>query len=89
MIRGRPFLTITAAAMLVAAPDLPSPLLVVATLLGGALAAGGAAAINAYMDRDIDPRDRSAGLRLLYAPPLTRTAALKTSDIEVTRGRSR
>jgi protoheme IX farnesyltransferase len=41
--------------MLVAAPQLPSLLLVVATLLGGAFAAGGAAAINAYLDRDIDP----------------------------------
>ncbi len=44
----------TLAAMLVASPDWPSPVLVLATLLGGALAAGGAAAINAYLDRDID-----------------------------------
>jgi protoheme IX farnesyltransferase len=56
----------TLAAMLIAAPDLPAPLLVVATLLGGALAAGGAAAINAYLDRDIDavmgPRTRQRPL---------------------------
>lgn len=44
----------TLAAMLIAGPGWPSPLLVGATLLGGALAAGGAAAINAYLDRDID-----------------------------------
>jgi protoheme IX farnesyltransferase len=40
--------------MLVASTDWPSPVVVAATLLGGALAAGGAAAINSYMDRDID-----------------------------------
>jgi protoheme IX farnesyltransferase len=44
----------TLAAMLVAGHDLPSPVLVIATLLGGAFAAGGAAAINSYIDRDID-----------------------------------
>jgi protoheme IX farnesyltransferase len=44
----------TLAAMLIAGREWPSPILVVATLLGGALAAGGAAAINAYLDRDID-----------------------------------
>jgi hypothetical protein len=33
-------------------------------------------------DRDIDPRDRFAGLLLLlYAQPLTRTASLRTSDV--------
>ncbi|HEX2325362.1 MAG TPA: heme o synthase, partial [Chloroflexota bacterium] len=44
----------TLAAMLIAGEGWPAPLLVGATLLGGALAAGGAAAINAYLDRDID-----------------------------------
>jgi len=44
----------TLAAMLVAGPTLPSVELVLVTLLGGALAAGGAAAINCYLDRDID-----------------------------------
>jgi len=34
-------------------------------------------------DREADPRDRLAGcLLLLYAQPLTRTAALRTSDVE-------
>lgn len=44
----------TLAAMLVAGDQLPSVGLVLITLLGGALAAGGAAAINCYLDRDID-----------------------------------
>ncbi|HEV2122073.1 MAG TPA: heme o synthase [Chloroflexota bacterium] len=44
----------TLAAMLVASEQWPAPLLVLVTLLGGALAAGGAAAINCYIDRDID-----------------------------------
>ena len=44
----------TLAAMLVATEALPSVELVLVTLLGGALAAGGAAAINCYLDRDID-----------------------------------
>jgi hypothetical protein len=36
-------------------------------------------------DRDADPRDRLAGcLLLLYAQPLTRTAALKSTDIALT-----
>jgi hypothetical protein len=36
-------------------------------------------------DPDIDPRDRLAGLLLLlYAQPLTRTAALRTNDVATT-----
>ncbi|HEV2458652.1 MAG TPA: heme o synthase [Ktedonobacterales bacterium] len=44
----------TLAAMVVAAGGLPSAGLVVATLVGGAMAAGSANAINCYWDRDID-----------------------------------
>ena len=44
----------TLCAMVVAADGWPSPLLVAATLLGGALAAGAANAFNHYLDRDID-----------------------------------
>ena len=44
----------TLAAMLMAQRGLPSIGLIVATLFGGALAAGGAGAINHYLDRDID-----------------------------------
>ena len=44
----------TLCAMIVAADGWPAPLLVAATLLGGALAAGAANAFNHYLDRDID-----------------------------------
>jgi protoheme IX farnesyltransferase len=44
----------TAATMVVAARGLPPLGTFLATMVGGALAAGGANAINCYMDRDID-----------------------------------
>lgn len=44
----------TLAAMLMAHRGLPPIGLIVFTLLGGALAAGGAGAINHYLDRDVD-----------------------------------
>jgi protoheme IX farnesyltransferase len=44
----------TLGAMLVAGAGWPSPLLILATLFGGALASGGASALNCYIDRDID-----------------------------------
>jgi heme o synthase len=47
-------LAVTALAMVMAARGMPSPLLLVATLLGGFFAAGSANAINCYIDRDID-----------------------------------
>ena len=47
-------LVTTLASMLVAARGFPPFHLVVATLLGGALAAGAANTFNCYMDRDID-----------------------------------
>jgi protoheme IX farnesyltransferase len=47
-------LVTTVPAMVLAARALPSLWLVVATLAGGTLAAGGANAINQYVDRDID-----------------------------------
>jgi protoheme IX farnesyltransferase len=46
------FTTVTA--MIVAANGIPSPLIVIPTLLGGALSAGGASVINQYLDRDMD-----------------------------------
>jgi len=48
-------LATTAAAMVIAARGLPNIGLLIATLVGGALMAGGAGAINHYVDRDIDP----------------------------------
>ncbi len=47
-------LGVTVAAMAIARQGLPPLLLVVATLLGGAMAAGSANCINCYIDRDID-----------------------------------
>jgi protoheme IX farnesyltransferase len=47
-------LVTTFAAMLIAQRGLPSLPLVFFTLLGGALSASGASAINSYIDRDID-----------------------------------
>ncbi|MGI9623898.1 MAG: heme o synthase [Acidimicrobiales bacterium] len=47
-------LVTTVPTMIVAEGGLPSLWLVTATVLGGALAAGGANAINMYVDRDID-----------------------------------
>jgi heme o synthase len=44
----------TLAAMLMAQPGLPPLPLIALTLLGGALATGGAGAINHYLDRDVD-----------------------------------
>jgi len=47
-------LVTTVPAMVLAANGWPSTLLVLYTLIGGTLAAGGANAINCYVDRDID-----------------------------------
>ncbi|MGI8633501.1 MAG: heme o synthase [Solirubrobacterales bacterium] len=46
----------TVAAMFVADPSGPSAVLVVWTVLGGYLSAGGAGALNHYLDRDVDAR---------------------------------
>ena len=47
-------LVTTVPAMILAAGGMPSPWLIVATLVGGTLTAGGANAINQYLDRDLD-----------------------------------
>src|SRR5690242_8243834 len=47
-------LVTTLPTMVVAARGMPPLSLMIATLAGGALAAGGANAINMYVDRDID-----------------------------------
>ncbi|MDQ3955853.1 MAG: heme o synthase [Actinomycetota bacterium] len=47
-------LVTTVPSMIVAERGLPSPVLILWTLVGGTLAAGGANAINCYVDRDID-----------------------------------
>lgn len=49
-------LVTTLAAMFVAAGGVPGTWLVIWTMLGGALSAGGASALNQYIDRDLDAK---------------------------------
>ncbi len=62
--------------MFVAKHGWPSPWLMVATLLGGALAAGGANAINMFIDRDIDRLMHRTEKRPLVTGMVTPRAAL-------------
>src|SRR5256885_11178474 len=69
-------LVTTVPTMVVAARGLPSGWLVLATLVGGSLAAGGANAINMYVDRDIDAIMRRTANRPLVTGEITPPAAL-------------
>jgi heme o synthase len=70
-------LGVTLAAMVIASPSgLPSLGLIVATLVGGALAAGSANAINCYCDRDIDQVMTRTQSRALPAHRVSETNAL-------------
>src|SRR3954454_16947211 len=62
--------------MIVAKRGLPSIELMVTTLVGGALAAGGANAINMYVDRDIDAVMKRTQNRPLVTGEITPRAAL-------------
>jgi protoheme IX farnesyltransferase len=74
-------LVTTVPTMVVAARGLPDLGLVVATLVGGTLAAGGANAINMFVDRDIDAlMARTAG-RPLVTGAMTPRAALSFAVI--------
>ncbi len=66
----------TLAAMAVAAQGMPSPGLMLATLVGGAMAAGSANAINCWWDRDIDQVMSRTRLRALPAQRVPETHAL-------------
>ncbi len=70
-------LVTTLPTMVVAKHALPSIWLMLATLLGGALAAGGANAINMYVDRDIDKVMHRTRNRPLVTGTLTPKAALR------------
>jgi heme o synthase len=69
-------LVTTLPTMVVAARGLPGAGLVVATLVGGSLAAGGANAINMYVDRDIDAVMHRTSNRPLVTGAVTPRAAL-------------
>jgi protoheme IX farnesyltransferase len=66
----------TVPTMVVAARGLPPLWLVVATVIGGTLAAGGANAINRYVDRDIDALMKRTEKRPLVTGEVTPRAAL-------------
>jgi protoheme IX farnesyltransferase len=67
----------TVPAMILAARGVPSPWLILATLIGGAVAAGSANAINMYLDRDIDEVMRRTRQRPLPAHAVTPARALR------------
>ena len=69
-------LVTTLPTMVVAQRGLPPVGLMVATLVGGALAAGGANAINMYVDRDIDRVMKRTKHRPLVTGAMTPAAAL-------------
>jgi protoheme IX farnesyltransferase len=78
-------LVTTVPAMVVAAGAWPSTWLVIATLIGGTLSAGGANAINCYIDRDIDevmPRTKRRPLPTHKVAP--RNALLFGSALGIT-----
>ena len=69
-------LVTTLPAMILAAHGLPDLETVLATLVGGTLAAGSANALNCYVDRDIDQVMRRTGKRPLARHVVTPRAAL-------------
>lgn len=66
----------TVAGLLLASPPWPNAGVVVATLVGGALAAGGANALNQYHDRDVDELMRRTRRRPLPSQRVTADEAL-------------
>ncbi|HZD16767.1 MAG TPA: heme o synthase, partial [Actinomycetota bacterium] len=66
----------TVPAMVLAERGMPSPWLVLATLFGGAIAAGAANAVNNYLDRDIDEVMRRTRRRPLPAHRIAPERAL-------------
>jgi protoheme IX farnesyltransferase len=69
-------LVTTVPTMVLAARGLPSGWLILETLIGGTLAAGGANAINMYIDRDIDAIMHRTSRRPLVTGAVTPQAAL-------------
>jgi heme o synthase len=69
-------LVTTVPTQIVAAQGLPSPWLILATVVGGTMAAGGANAINMVVDRDIDAVMRRTRHRPLVTGAITPRAAI-------------
>ena len=69
-------LVTTLPTMVVARHGLPSGWLILATLVGGSLSAGGANATNMYLDRDIDAIMKRTSKRPLVTGAVTPTEAL-------------
>ncbi|MEX0790119.1 MAG: heme o synthase, partial [Actinomycetota bacterium] len=67
----------TVPAMIVAERGWPSPWLVLATLIGGSMAAGSANCINCYIDRDIDEKMQRTSIRPLPSHDVTPANALR------------
>ncbi|MEZ5382111.1 MAG: heme o synthase [Microthrixaceae bacterium] len=67
----------TVPVMIVAQRGMPSLWLIVATVVGGTLSAGGANAVNMYLDRDIDARMERTANRPLVTGAVTPQAALR------------
>ncbi|MEL7210687.1 MAG: heme o synthase, partial [Actinomycetota bacterium] len=77
-------LVTTVPTMVVAQQGLPSLWLVVATVIGGTLAAGGANAYNMYIDRDIDAlMKRTEGRPLVTGEVAPRESLVFATAIEV------
>ncbi|HET6679711.1 MAG TPA: heme o synthase [Gemmatimonadaceae bacterium] len=70
-------LVTTVPTMVLAQRGIPSLWLMAATVIGGTLAAGGANAINQYVDRDIDPVMRRTRRRPLVRHTVTPANALR------------
>ncbi|WP_375498796.1 heme o synthase [uncultured Jatrophihabitans sp.] len=70
-------LVTTLPTMILAAGGLPTWWVVVATMVGGTLAAGSANALNCYVDRDIDALMRRTGHRPLARAEVSPTGALR------------
>ncbi len=69
-------LVTTVPTMVLAAHGMPAVRTVLATLLGGSLAAGSANSLNCYLDRDIDAKMRRTAGRPLATATLSPTEAL-------------
>lgn len=76
-------LVTTVPTMVVAEQGMPSVWLIVATVVGGSLAAGGANAVNMYVDRDIDSvMERTKGRPLVTGAVTPRAALVFAIGIE-------